>query len=158
MNILEALNEQVNCELESAYIYSSMASWFNNEELPGMESFMKKQAMEEIEHADKMISFLQNLGHKVVYRPINPGDGNYKDIYDVFNSALKHEKVVTAAINHLVKQAREEGDLRVESFLQWYVNEQVEEEAGFESILTKLSRVKDNWSGIYIFDGQLGQR
>lgn len=158
MNILEALNEQANFELESAYIYLGMSSYLADQDMPGMKKFMDLQAREEVEHAQKLIGFLQDVDHKVTYRPLDPGKQDYKSILDVFKTAYEHEKVVTKNIHNLVDQARKEDDKRVELFMGWYVKEQVEEEANFKTILTHLERAKDNWGALYQVDHWMGHR
>ena len=158
MKIFDAINKQMNFELESAYIYKSMAAWLNDQEMPGMEHFMNEQAKEEIEHAESMRKLLQDVGYAVKYEPINPGDGQYKSILDVFQSALEHEKLVTENIHKLVRLAREQDELRAMTLLQHFVDEQVEEEATFNALVTRLERAKDNWGALYILDGELGSR
>lgn len=158
MKILEALNEQVNFELESAYIYRNMASWFSDYEMPGMKHFFKKQEYEEIGHAEKIIALLEEMGHSVTYRPIDPGKKDWKKIVDVFKAALEHEKVVTKNIHKLYEQALKEDEKRVLSLLLHYIDEQVEEENNFTTLVNRLERIGDSWAGLYILDGELAHR
>ena len=158
MKILDAINEQVNFELESGYSYMAMASWLDDQTLPGMMHFMEKQAKEELEHAEKMTKFLRNVGYQVTYRDLKAGASDYEDVTDVFKKALAHEEKVTANIHKLVELAREEKDFRAESMLQWFVDEQVEEEDNFNTLVTMLERAHGNWGALLILDGKLGQR
>lgn len=157
-NVYDAMNEQVSFELESAYIYLNMASYLDAQEMPGMTHFMNKQAQEEIEHAQKLTHFLQEVGHQVTYRPIDPGKQDWNSFLDVFKAALAHEEVVTSNFERLVKQAREEDNNRAQNALVWFVNEQVEEEDNFTKLITRLERAGENWGALYILDGELARR
>ena len=158
MKILDALNEQANFELESAYIYLGMSGYLADQDMNGMKHFMDMQAKEELEHAGKMIHFLQEVGYSVKYRSLNPGEADYSSILDVFEKAYAHEKAVTSNINKLVDLAREEDDKRVQSLLKWYVDEQVEEESNFASLITQLGRAGENWGALYQLDHAMGHR
>lgn len=156
--LYDNLNEQMNFELESAYIYAAMSAYLDTLNMRGMTHFMDKQAHEEMEHAAKIKKFLQETGYGIKYRSLNPGDGRYDSIEDVFKKALAHEKVVTANINKLVVQAREEGDQRVLNLLAWFVDEQIEEEDTFGVLVERLERIAGQWGGLYILDNELGAR
>jgi len=156
--LYDNLNEQMNFELESAYIYATMSAYLNAQNMKGMTHFMDEQVKEEMAHADKIKKFLQDTGYGVKYRPLNPGDGNFASIEAVFKKALEHEKVVTSRIHDLVKQAREEGDQRVLNLLAWFVDEQIEEEDTFSVLVERLERINGQWSGLYILDNELSQR
>lgn len=158
MNILDAINEQANFELESAYIYQTMSAYLADEDMAGMKHFIDLQVKEEIEHAEKMINFLQDVGYSVSYRSLNPGDGKYDSLLDVFQKALAHEKVVTENIHKLVDLAQKEDHKPAFAFLQWYVKEQVEEESTFETLVKQLERAGSNWGALYQIDHYLGQR
>lgn len=158
MNILEAINEQVNFELESAYIYKSMEAWMNGHDMPGFEHFMNMQVQEEVFHAEKMKSFLQEVDFQVKYRPLDPGTGEYESILDVFEKALDHEKLVSSKINALYDQAVAENERRALNMLQWFIDEQVEEEATFSTLVRQLERAGDNWGALLMLDNQMGQR
>lgn len=158
MKILDALNEQANFELESAYIYRTMSAYLAEEDMAGMKHFMDMQAKEEVEHAEKMIGFLQEVGYPVHYRPLNPGEGKFKSLLDVFQKALAHEQVVTKNIYKLIDLAKKEDHKPAEIFLHWYVKEQVEEEATFQSLVKQLDRAGTNWGALYQIDHYLSQR
>ena len=105
--LYDNLNEQMNIELESAYIYATMSAYLDSMNMKGMTHFIDEQVKEEIEHAERIKNFLQETGYGIKYRSLNPGDGNFDSIEDVFKKALAHEKVVTSRIHALVDEARE---------------------------------------------------
>lgn len=156
--LYDGLNEQMNYELESAYIYATMSAYLDEQNMKGMTHFIDKQVKEEMEHAGKIKNFLQETGYGIKYRALNPGEGKFDSIDEVFKKALAHEKVVTSKINDLVAQAREEGEQRVLNLLAWFVDEQIEEENTFTVLIERLERINGQWSGLYILDGEMGQR
>ncbi|HHY82001.1 MAG TPA: ferritin [Clostridiales bacterium] len=156
--LYDNLNEQMNFELESAYIYATMSAYLDSQNMRGMTHFMDEQVKEEMSHAAKIKKFLQDTGYGVKYRPLNPGDGGFDSIESVFKKALAHEKVVTSRIHDLVKQAREEGDQRVLNLLAWFVDEQIEEENTFGVLVERLERINGQWNGLYILDKELSER
>ena len=155
--VLDLLNEQMNFEYESAYIYKAMAAYTDRLELDGFTNWFDQQVKEEIEHGEAMKHFLQEVGYDVRYKAIGEPQYDYESLVDVFKAALDHEKEVTRRITEIAKLAREE-DLRVFSFLKGFIDEQVEEEDSVGKIVTRLERINGNWGGIYILDGQLGRR
>ena len=156
--LYENLNEQMNFELESAYIYAAMSAYLDEQNMKGMVHFIDEQVKEEVSHADRIKNFLQETGYGVKYRPLDPGDGSFDSIEDVFKKALAHEKVVTSRIHDLVDQAREEADQRVRNLRAWFVDEQIEEEDSFGVIVERLERINGQWSGLYILDSELAKR
>jgi ferritin len=156
--LYDDLNEQMNFELESAYIYATMSAYLDAQNMKGMTHFMDCQVKEEMSHAARIKNFLQETGYGVKYRPLNPGDGKFASIAEVFQKALAHEKVVTSRIHALVDAAREENDQRVLNLLAWFVDEQIEEEDTFGTLAERLERIDGNWAGLYILDGELGKR
>lgn len=156
--LYDNLNEQMNFELESAYIYATMSAYLDTQNMEGMTHFIDCQVQEEIAHGERIKAFLQETGYGVKYRPLDPGNGEFTSILDVFQKALAHEKIVTSRIHALVEEAREENDQRALNLLAWFVDEQIEEEDTFGTLVERLERIDGNWSGIYILDGQLGQR
>ncbi len=153
-----ALNSQVNKELHSAYIYLGMANYLESQNFKGMASWMKKQASEEVEHAEKIIGYLQDRGAHVELEAIDKPRNEYESILNAFESGLAHERVVTESIHDLVILARDEKDLATENFLTWFVSEQVEEEATFSYVVDLLMKVNNVAAGLMIIDGQLGAR
>ncbi|CUH92780.1 ferritin [Herbinix luporum] len=156
--LYDNLNEQMNFELESAYIYATMSAYLDELNMKGMTHFIDEQVKEEMEHAEKIKKFLQETGYGVKYRPLNPGSGEFDSILDVFKKALAHEKLVTSRIHDLVKEAREEGDQRVLNLLAWFVDEQIEEEDTFSVLVERLERINGQWSGLYILDSEMSKR
>lgn len=158
MKLFDAMNQQVTMELESAYIYRQMASWCIDQEMPGMAHFMEKQAEEEVEHANKIAHFLQEVGYAVTYLPIDPGKKDFSSFLDVFERALRHEQKVTKSIRDLAELALKEKERRATSILQSFIDEQVEEEASFSALVTRLKRIDENWGGLYLLDSELARR
>ncbi len=154
----EALNKQLNAELYSAYMYLSMTAWFEAMNLDGFASWMKAQALEEVEHAMKFYNFINERGGRVRLMPIEGPPTDWDSPVDVFEAAYKHEQYVTSLINDLVNLAVEEKDHATQIFLQWFVTEQVEEEASFSSILEKLRMVGESPGPLFMMDRELGQR
>ncbi|EEI83001.1 ferritin [Anaerococcus tetradius] len=155
--ILDLINEQMNFEFESAYIYKAMAAYTDDLDLEGFTIWMDQQVSEELIHGEGMKNFLQSVGYKPVYKAIPEPRADYASVLDVMKAALEHEKEVSRRINNIAKEANGV-DERVRSFIQWYIDEQVEEEETFNKIVTRLERVGDDWHSIYILDTELGKR
>ena len=155
--VLELLNDQMNFEYESAYVYKAMAAYTDSLDLDGFTHWFDGQVHEEIEHGEKMKHFLQEVGYDVRYKAIPEPKHDYESLLEVFKAALDHEKEVTRRIHEIAEAAKEE-DSRVYSFIQWYIDEQVEEEDSVAKIITRLERINGNWGGVYILNGQLGRR
>lgn len=158
MTFFEKFNEQMNFELESAYIYRTMAAFVADLDLDGFENFLDMQVQEEVIHADDFKNTLQRLGQKVKYRPLDPGKGEFADVLDVFKKALAHEKLVSAKIKELYEESLEQPERYATVFLQKYLDEQVEEEETFTKLVTQLERVNGNWTGIYHLNATLANR
>jgi len=154
----ESLNKQINAELYSAYLYLSMAAYFDSISLDGFSHWMKLQAKEETEHAYKIYGYVYERGGSVILEAINKPPTKWDSPLAVFEDAYKHEQKVSEMINNLVAMAREEKDYATENFLQWFVEEQVEEEANADEVVQKLKMVKDSRNGLFMMDGKLGQR
>jgi len=127
--IEKALNKQINAELYSAYLYLSMVAYFESVNLPGFANWMKVQTQEELMHAMKIYDFVNERGGRVVLKAIEAPPTEWDSPLDAFEATYKHEQKVTGLINNLVNLAIEEKDHATSSFLQWFVNEQVEEES-----------------------------
>lgn len=156
--IQDAFNEQLNAELYSGYLYLSMAAYFDAENLAGMANWMRVQAQEELNHAMKFFDFLNGRDGRVVLRQIDAPKTQWQSPLNAFQDALAHEEKITASINHLVDLSLEDKDHASNTFLQWFVTEQIEEESSVKSIVDKLKMVGDNPVATYMVDGQLGQR
>lgn len=153
-----ALNEQIKHELESGYLYLSMATYFHDQNLDGMAHWMKIQEAEEREHAMKMFDHLIERGGTVKLKALSEPQSEWESPLDAFKAAYEHEKFVTSKIHDLVKLADEEGDLAAKAMLQWFVTEQVEEEDNASGIVSMLERVGDSGNGIVMVDRELGRR
>ncbi|WP_129409506.1 ferritin [Marinitoga lauensis] len=153
-----ALNKQINEELFSAYLYLSMAAYFEEIGLKGFSNWMRVQYEEETFHAMKIYDYLLSRGGKVVLQAIKEPQKNWESPLDVFKATLKHEQHITKCINDLIDIAEKEHDRATFNFLQWYIDEQVEEEANDEEIIRKLELIKDNPNALFMLDRELASR
>lgn len=158
LNVERAINEQINAELYSAYLYLSMAAWFETQDLPGFASWMRVQFQEEQAHAMKFFDYVNERGGRVTLTAIEEPKSEWGSVVEVFEQTLEHERFVTERINNLMDVAKEEKDYASESFLRWYIDEQVEEEATAEGILSQVERVEGNGNGLMMLDRELGSR
>ncbi len=156
--LLEALNKQLNAELYSAYLYLSMAAYFDYKGLKGFAHWMKKQAEEELEHAMKFYEYINDRGGRVVLDKIEKPPTDWDSVKQVFEHAYQHEKNVTESINKLVDLARKHDDKPTEVFLNWFVQEQVEEEKSFAEMLQLLEYTKETPQAILMLNAHLAQR
>ncbi|MBC8469279.1 MAG: ferritin [Planctomycetes bacterium] len=154
----EALNEQVNAELYSAYLYLSMESYFKSQNLNGFANWMRVQTQEEVAHATKIYDFINERGGRVTLKAIEGPQTEWDSALAVFKAAYEHEQKVTGLINNLVDLAIKEKDHATNSFLQWFVNEQVEEEASADEIVQQLKMMENAPGGMFMLDRELGQR
>ncbi|MCS7198485.1 MAG: ferritin [Candidatus Bipolaricaulota bacterium] len=154
----KALNEQIVRELESAYIYLSMCAYFEAQNLRGMAHWMRLQAQEELRHAMKIFDFVNDRGGRVELGPIAKPPIDFKSPLDAFQKALAHEQKITQCINDLYDLADDEDDYPTEVMLQWFIDEQVEEEKSASEIVEQLKLVSDNGAGLLVLDQKLGQR
>lgn len=154
----EALNAQINAEFWSAYLYLSMSVFSESDGKPGFAKWFKAQFTEEQEHATKLIGYVIARGGKVNLEPIAKVPTSWESPLHIFEETLKHEKIVTSHINKLVALTREENDYATESFLKWYIDEQVEEECTTVGIIEALKNINGNGLGVYMLDKELGGR
>ena len=154
----DALNGQLNAEYYSSYLYLSMAAYFESIDLPGFANWMRIQTQEEMFHALKFYDYIIERGGRVILRAIEAPPSEWKSPWDVFETTFKHEQKVTGLINDLVFLARDERDNAAEIFLQWFVNEQVEEEDNVNKILGQLKLIKDSPQALFMLDKELAQR
>lgn len=153
-----ALNEQINAELWSAYLYLSMSAYFAADGKPGFANWMNIQFKEEQDHALKIFNFIISRGGKVTLKPVAEVKTDWKSPLDAFEDTLRHEQVVTGLINELYALAVAEKDYATQTMLSWFVNEQVEEEETAQGIIDALKMIKDNGFGIYTLDKELAAR
>ena len=154
----QALNSQVNAEMYSAYLYLSMESYFKSMNLNGFAGWMRAQTQEEMMHAMKIYDFINERGGRVLLKAIDGPQTKWDSPLVVFEAVLKHEQKVTGLINDLVDLAIQEKDHATNSFLQWFVTEQVEEEASADEALQQLKMMENAPGGIFMLDRELGQR
>ena len=156
--IQDMLNEQINQELNAGYLYLSMAAFLEDQSLPGFASWMKIQAEEEKEHAMKLFDFVNERGGRVTLKALGTPKFEWSDVEAVFVDAYAHEQKVTDLIYLIVDAANKERDYATSRMLDWFVNEQVEEEDSALSILDKVRMVKGSMSGLLYLDKELGKR
>ena len=156
--VQDALNKQVNAELYSAYMYLSMEAYFQSVNLSGFANWMRCQTQEEIFHAMKIYDFINERGGRVTLKPIDGPPTQWKSPLDVFQETYKHEQLVKSLINKLVDLSIKESDHATNTFLQWFVTEQVEEEAAEDEIVQKLKLIGKDGSGLFMIDQELAQR
>lgn len=154
----KALNEQVNAELYSAYLYLSMESYFRSTNMGGFANWMRVQTQEEVSHAMKIYDYVDERGGRALLAPIEGPQTEWDSPLAAFEAAHAHEQKVTALINDLVDLAIGEKDHATNNFLQWFVAEQVEEEASADEIVQRLKMMKDAPGGMFMLDRELGQR
>lgn len=154
----EAINNQINEELYSAYLYLSVAADFGDKNLEGFQGWMKAQAQEEVEHAMRLFNYLEERGGRVRLQEIEEPKAKWESPLEAFKDAYEHEKYITGKINELVELAEEKNDKATLNMLQWFVDEQVEEEDSVSAIVEKLEMVGDSASGLLMLDSELGKR
>jgi ferritin len=154
----DAINEQINKELYSAYMYLSMAAYCEDANLPGSARWMSAQANEEVEHAMKFFGYVNERGGRVVLKAIDQPSIEFQGLLDVFERTLEHEQYVTSLIHDLYALALEEKDYASQTFLQWFIDEQVEEEASATEIVETLKMIGDKGHALVMLDRQLGSR
>jgi len=153
-----ALQQQLNYEFSSAYLYLAMSAYCAHIDFNGAASWLKQQYEEEQMHATRIYNYLVDQGAHVVLQEIPQPPSEFGTILDVFKSSLKHEQNMTEKLNNLSDQALKEKDHATYNLLQWFVNEQVEEEATVGEIISKLKLVKDDGYGLLMIDNELGAR
>jgi ferritin len=154
----EALNGQIKEEMFSAYLYLSMSAWFDSINLKGFANWMRVQWQEELVHALKIFDFVNERQGTVNLKQLDAPQLKWDSPLMAFEAAYKHEQHITKCINNLVQTAIDEKDIATEIFLEWFVNEQVEEEASADEIVQQLKLVGDKGQGLFMINRELGQR
>ncbi len=154
----DAFNEQINKELYSEYFYLAMASWLEAENLPGFANFFKVQVQEERFHAMKMYHFVNERGGRVILDAIKKPKTSFESALEIMELAYKHEQFVSKSINDLMDVAISENDHAAKSFLNWFVDEQVEEEASMDALVGKLKMIGGQGHGMLMVDNELASR
>ncbi len=152
------LNEQINHELYSAYLYLSMAAYFHSRGLRGFGKWFEVQAKEELEHAMKFYHHLLEKGVEVTLKEVKEPPKAWPSPKDAVKQALEHERKVTSLIREIGKAAMEEGEFGTWEFLNWFYKEQIEEESTVGDLLSSLELVGDSGTGLYLLDRDLSKR
>ncbi|ADL12521.1 ferritin [Acetohalobium arabaticum] len=156
--LLEALNDQMNFEFLSAHYYLAMGAYCAEQDFDGFAHFFWVQAEEERFHAEKFYNFINEKGERAVIDAISKPQNDFDSLKDVFTTALEHEQEVTKRIYDLMDIATEESEYSTVNFLDWFVEEQVEEEDTMEGIIKKIDRLGEKGQGIFMLDQELAQR
>lgn len=154
----QAINEQINKELFSGYLYKSMAVYAAAESLNGTATWMNIQEGEEREHAQKFMDYLLDQGESVILTSLSNPETKFAGLKDLFEKTLAHEKTVTASINALAELATKENDYATAIMLQWFITEQIEEEKNATEVLAKIKLIGSSTGGLYMLDKELGKR
>jgi len=153
-----ALNTQVNRELYSAYLYLSMSAWFESIRMKGFAHWLRVQDQEERIHAMKLFDYIVDRGGVVILTPIEAPKTSWSSPKDAFEHVYSHEQKVTGLINNLVDLSIRESDHTTNTFLQWFVTEQIEEERNASGVLGKIGLAGDLPGNLYLLDAELAQR
>ena len=153
-----AINKQINAELWSAYLYLSMSAYFESSNLGGFANWMKVQAQEELGHAMKFYHHIIERRGRVTVATIAAPPLQWKSPLNAFEEAFKHEQKVTGLIDDIADMAAAEKDHATANMIQWFVDEQVEEELSTDAIIQKLKMIGTNTGGLYMLDRELAQR
>ena len=156
--MLDALNQQINREFASAYLYLAMAAQCESQSLPGMAHWMKRQASEEYAHGMRLFEHICDRGGRVSLAAIPQPPIDFGSARELFEQVLAHERKVTAYINAVYELALEDKDYATQVALHWFINEQVEEEKNASVIVDQLRTIPDTSSAILFLDRQLGKR
>lgn len=156
--IENALVQQINLEQQAAHIYLSMSAYFLTQNLPGFAHWMRKQVEEETFHALKVFDYVETRRGRIVIGELSKPKTEWNSATEVVEEAFAHEQKVSKSVDNLIDLCREERDYATENFLQWFVAEQVEEEAALDEVLQKIKQVNDSPSGMYLLDKEMGER
>ena len=157
-NIQERFNEQIQKEFFSEYLYISMEAYFKQLSLDGFANYFHVQALEERDHAMMFFNYIIETDGKVLLRQIDKPKSDFASALEVFQNSLDHEKFVTRSIHSLVDAALEEKDHTANTFLQWFITEQREEESNMDRVLNKLKLVEGDGRGLLLLDAELALR
>lgn len=154
----DAINDQVNAEFYSAYLYLSMAAHCDAVNLPGFSHWMQLQAKEEVGHATKFLKYLSDQSSRVSLKAIGQPPAEFQSPLVIFEQALEHERHITSRINNLYKLALEDNDYATQNELQWFIKEQVEEEKNAAQIVEQLKMVGTQGTALVLIDRYLASR
>ncbi len=156
--IAKLLNEQINKEFYSAYLYLDMANYYDSLDLDGYANYYMIQAQEERDHALLFMKYLQNNGLKVTLEAIDRPDKTYASVLEPLKAAAEHERYVTALINNIYHEAHQAKDYRTMKFLDWFVNEQMEEEENADKMVSRYQLFGQDPKGLYMLDQEYAAR
>jgi len=156
--VLQSINQQINNEYHSAFLYLSMSAWFQGKGLPGFSNWMFIQYQEELTHGNKFFKYVHERGSQVVLKPIAEVASDFESVIDIFEKTIAHERFITDSINKIQDVAIAESDHATQSFLKWFIDEQVEEEANAQEILDTLKLINGQGNGIFMLDREMRQR
>lgn len=156
--INQIINEQINKEFYSGYLYLSMSTHLNELGLYGFASWLKHQAKEEVEHGLKLLDYLLERNSYVTLKQIRTPEFEFKDVLSIFNTLYEHERCITSSVMEIAKTAEEECDRNTLSFIDWFIEEQMEEELQVKNIIKKLELFGENKVALYLLDKELSER
>ena len=156
--MLDTLNEQLNGEIYSSYLYFSMAGYFESLSLKGFANWMEIQAQEEIMHAHRIYKYIVDKGSRPRMAPVDAPPHDWESPLDAMEKVYAHECTISQQINACVTLSLQENDHSTNTMMQWFVSEQVEEEASADEVVQKLKLISDNSTGLFLLDSDLGKR
>lgn len=156
--IQDAINDQIHHEFHSAYVYLSMSAFLEAANFTGFAKWMRIQATEEVNHAMRLFDYVNDRNGRVVLKALEQPPANFKSVLDVFENALQHEMKVTSLIHTLYELAKKENDYATQVALQWFINEQVEEEATASKVVDRLKIAGNDGAALLMLDNELGSR
>lgn len=154
----EAMSDQLQIELQSAYVYLGMSAYAESQSFPGMAQWLRAQWEEELAHAMRFYTFIIDRGSTVQFKALDAPPIEYESMLDVFERSLENERQVTASINELYALVADEKDFASQAWLDWFATEQVEEEKSVGQIVDDLRRIGDRGDGLYVLDRAMGTR
>lgn len=157
-NVEKALNQQINQEMAAAYTYLAASAWFDSENLKGFSQWMGIQRREELEHAQRLIDYLHDRGGRLELQAVAKPKGKFDTVMEVFQAALGSEENNTRSIHALYKLAVDENDYATQSFLKWFIDEQVEEERIMNDAIGLLHHAGDDRSALLVLNEQMARR
>ena len=157
-NVQEAFNRHINAEFYSSYLYLSMSTYCDSIDLPGFAHWMRVQSQEEYDHAMRLLTYLEDRDGRVTLLPIEQPPIEFDTVDDVMRQTLSHEQHVSVLINQLYAAAAESGDFASQVMLQWFVNEQVEEEKAARDVIAALDKVAGRSDALLLLDREMGAR
>jgi len=156
--VQDAINEQINAELNSAYLYLAMSAYCSAANWTGSARWMRVQSQEELSHAIKLFDYIIDRGGRATLKPLSQPPTDFKSLHAVFQQILEHEQGVTKKIHKLYEMAVKENDYATQVMLQWFITEQVEEEKTVGEILAQLKMIGEQSTALFMLDRHLGTR